>query len=120
MEQQRAAQFSLHVAAADDLADVSPRRAIDQLRRQAGLAVVEDADDHAGAALLLRAAAFYGKFHRRSHARYIALVWPLGRASGIIGKSARKSQNFSAVMVFRRSLVRGLTATAVALFLVLL
>src|SRR5204862_39624 len=39
---------------------------------------------------------------------------------GIIGKTARKSQNFSAVMVFRRSLVRELTATAVALFLVLL
>ena len=69
VQQQRAAQFPLHVAAADDLADISPRSAIDQLRGKAGLAVVEDADDHAGAALLLRAAAFYGKFHRRSHAR---------------------------------------------------
>jgi lipopolysaccharide export system permease protein len=44
----------------------------------------------------------------------------LGRVIGIIGKTARKSQNFSVVMVFRRSLVRELTATAVALFLVLL
>src|SRR5207248_5728010 len=44
----------------------------------------------------------------------------LGRINGIIGKRARKSQNFSVVMVFRRSLVRELTATAIALFVVLL
>jgi lipopolysaccharide export system permease protein len=45
---------------------------------------------------------------------------PLGGTIRIIGKSASKSQNISVVMVFRRSLVRELTATAVALFLVLL
>ncbi|MEO8536564.1 MAG: hypothetical protein ABI533_03485 [Betaproteobacteria bacterium] len=38
----------------------------------------------------------------------------------IIGKTRYKSQNFPVVMIFRRSLVRELTATAVALFLVLL
>src|SRR5262249_23982662 len=66
VQQQRAAELSLHVAAADDLADVSPGGPIDQLGGQAWLAVVEYADDHAGAALLLGAAAFYGKFHCRS------------------------------------------------------
>jgi lipopolysaccharide export system permease protein len=45
---------------------------------------------------------------------------PFGGTNRIIGKSARKSQNISVVMVFRRSLVRELTATAIALFLVLL
>jgi lipopolysaccharide export system permease protein len=44
----------------------------------------------------------------------------LGGTSRIIGKSARKSQNISVVMVFQRSLVRELTATAIGLFLVLL
>jgi lipopolysaccharide export system permease protein len=48
------------------------------------------------------------------------LAWRLGDISGIIGKSGRKSQNISVVMVFRRSLVRELTATAVGLFLILL
>ena len=45
---------------------------------------------------------------------------PFGGTNRIIGKSAQKSQNISVVMVFRRSLVRELTATAIALFLVLL
>jgi len=45
---------------------------------------------------------------------------PLSGTIRIIGKSSRKSQNISVVMVFRRSLVRELTATAVGLFLVLL
>jgi lipopolysaccharide export system permease protein len=50
----------------------------------------------------------------------LPLAWRLGDISGIIGKSGRKSQNISVVMVFRRSLVRELTATAVGLFLILL
>jgi hypothetical protein len=65
VQKQRRAEFSLHVAAADDFADISIRRAIDQLGRQRQLAIVEDADDDAGAPLLFRTAAFYGKFHRR-------------------------------------------------------
>src|SRR5208282_6227235 len=72
VQQQRAAQFPLHVAAADDLAHVTSGSAVDELRRQARLAVIEHADHHAGAALLLRATAFYGKFHRRSHERLVA------------------------------------------------
>jgi lipopolysaccharide export system permease protein len=50
----------------------------------------------------------------------LPLAWRLRDISGIIGKSSRKSQNISVVMVFRRSLVRELTATAVGLFLILL
>jgi lipopolysaccharide export system permease protein len=38
----------------------------------------------------------------------------------IIGKGPSKSQNFPAVMIYRRSLVREMTATAMALFIVLL
>jgi lipopolysaccharide export system permease protein len=38
----------------------------------------------------------------------------------IIGKSRQKSQKFPAVMIFRRSLIRELTATTIGLFLVLL
>jgi lipopolysaccharide export system permease protein len=44
----------------------------------------------------------------------------LGGTIRIIGKSSQKSQNISVVMVFRRSLVREMTITAVGLFLVLL
>jgi len=39
---------------------------------------------------------------------------------GIIGKSGQKSQKSPAVMIFRRSLVREMTATALGLFVVLL
>ena len=117
VQQQRAAELSFHVAATDDFADIAAGRAVDQIRGKAGLAVVEDTDDHAGAALLLWAAAFYGKFHRRFPE---TKNLPFGGTNRIIGKSAQKSQNISVVMVFRRSLVRELTATAIALFLVLL
>jgi lipopolysaccharide export system permease protein len=44
----------------------------------------------------------------------------LGGTIRIIGKSPQKSQNISVVMVFRRSLVREMTVTAVGLFIVLL
>ena len=64
VQEQRCAELALHVAAADDFADVAVARAIDQLRRQRQLAIVEHAHDDASAALLLGAAAFYGKFHR--------------------------------------------------------
>src|SRR5207302_7522141 len=63
VEQQRAAQLALHVAAAHDLAQITVRGAIDQLRGQTEFSVVEYPDYDAGAALLLGAAAFYGKFH---------------------------------------------------------
>ncbi len=87
MQQQRRAELALHVAAADDFADVPVRRAIDQFRRQRQLAIVENADDDASAALLLGAAAFYGKFHRAPRAPIPAVfVWQ-GRDLRIIGKT---------------------------------
>ena len=63
VQQQGGAKLALHVAAADDFADVAVARAIDQFGRQRQLAIVEHAYDDARAALLLGAAAFYGKFH---------------------------------------------------------
>jgi hypothetical protein len=65
VQKQRCAEFALHVAAADDFAHISIRRAVDQLGRQGQLPVVEDADDDAGAPLFFRTTAFYGKFHCR-------------------------------------------------------
>src|SRR6185437_7907319 len=64
VQEERRAELPFHVAPADDFADVAIRCTVDQLRRQGKLAVVEDADDDARAALLLGTAAFYGKFHR--------------------------------------------------------
>ena len=91
VQQQRRAELAFHVAAADDLADVAVRRAVDQLRRQRKLAVVEHADDDAGAALLLGAAAFYGKFHRVSPAsvdwRFFAVA---PAAAALSAKQAEK------------------------------
>jgi hypothetical protein len=66
MKEQRRAELALHVAPADDFADITVRRTVDQLRRQRKLPVVEHTDDDACAPLLLGAAAFYGKFHRPS------------------------------------------------------
>src|SRR6266567_2536863 len=91
VQQQRAAELPLHVAAADDFTDVSSGGAVDQLGGKARLAIVENPHHDAGAALLLRAAAFYGKFHRRSSNENL----PLGGTNRIIGKSALKSQNIS-------------------------
>jgi len=64
MQQQRAAELPFHVAAADDLADITVRSAIDQLRRQRRLSIVKNTDNDTGAPLFLGATAFYGKFHR--------------------------------------------------------
>jgi lipopolysaccharide export system permease protein len=45
---------------------------------------------------------------------------PFGGLPRIIGKSRPKSQRFPVAMIFRRTLVRELTATAIGLFLILL
>ena len=74
MQQQRGAELPLHVAPADDFADIAVRRTIDQFRGQGELAVIENADDDACAALLLGASAFYGKFHRAPRVRLRAFL----------------------------------------------
>jgi len=66
VQKQRRTELALHVATADDFADIAIRCTIDQFSRKRKLAIVENADDDARAPLLLGASAFYGKFHRRS------------------------------------------------------
>ena len=63
VQQQRGPELALHVTAADDLADIAVAGAIDQFGRQRQLAIVEYTNDNTSTALLLGAAAFYGKFH---------------------------------------------------------
>jgi len=78
VQQQRGTKLSLHVAAANDFADISIRRAVNELGGQRKLAVIEDADDDARTALLLGATAFYGKFHRAPRVWYLTFLYRKG------------------------------------------
>src|SRR5947208_169249 len=63
---------------------------------------------------------FLGQFHCVSSLSLLSFSYLYAKVLLIIGKSRQKSQKFPAVMIFRRSLVRELTATTIGLFLVLL
>jgi hypothetical protein len=103
--------ISLHVAVAGS---------INEFRREGKLAIVEDAHHHAGASLLLGAAAFYGKFHRVPSSAVSAFCCRLAICRALSANSSEKVKTFPYVMIFRRSLVRELTATTIGLFVVLL
>jgi hypothetical protein len=95
VQQQRHSQLPLHVAAPDDLADVAIGRAIDQLGGQRELAIVENTDDDARAALLLGAAAFYGKFHRAPRFWSLTFLCRKGVAPAHYRQNAVKKSKFS-------------------------
>ena len=90
VQEQRRAELALHVAAADDFADITVRRAVDQLRRQRKLAVVEHADDDACAPLLLGAATFYGKFHRPSLSPPVPFLCRSTASAALLAKRLEK------------------------------
>jgi hypothetical protein len=94
VQQQRRAELPLHVAAADDLADVAVAGAVDELGGQRQLAVVEHADDDARAALLLGAPAFYGKFHDVPSGRPSFLLAVTGLGGDYLRAPAKKSKVF--------------------------
>jgi hypothetical protein len=63
VQQQRAAELALEVAAPQHVAQVVARGDVDALRRGGELAALEHPNHHATRALLLGAAALYAKFH---------------------------------------------------------
>ena len=83
VQQQRCAQLALHIAAADDFADITVAGTVDQLRGQRQLAIVEHSDDYASTPLLLGAAAFYGKFHRDPSSPGSAFCYGYGRRKAL-------------------------------------
>ena len=64
MQQERAAELAIHVAAREDGGQMSARCAIERGTRGAELARLEHADHAATGADALRTPAFYAKFHR--------------------------------------------------------
>ncbi len=93
VQEQRRAELALHVAATDDFADITVRRAVDQLRGQRKLAVVEHAHDHACAPLLLGAATFYGKFHRPSLCPPVPFLCRSTASAALLAKRLEKVKN---------------------------
>ena len=64
MQQQGAGGFAFHVATPDDIRNIATGCLVEQFCRKGQFPRFEDADNDAGAALLLRAATFYAKFHK--------------------------------------------------------
>ena len=64
VQKQRVARFAFHVAAPDDVGNVAIGRLVQQFGGKRELSRFENPDHDTGAALLLRATAFYAKFHR--------------------------------------------------------